>query len=160
MSKIDLSASDLGGIRKRTIPPNTPPAVAGAVDEIERFEQATGTKITGVAKDKNGNLTMSVSLPDDPPTRKQKRQTEIPGAEAPSIPDLDNAIRVYLEDKAALDEAKEILDEAKGEVQAQLTEHRLVAYHYTDAGVEYVAELGCTETIKVRKVKGEMDTNG
>lgn len=83
------------------------------------------------------------------------KQTEIPGTERPSIPEVEEAA----EDYRAIRDSRMQMAEKEAQAKATLIErmkaHSVKAYRYADSdGVERKAVIAEKESVKVAKVKG------
>lgn len=86
----------------------------------------------------------------------EKRQTQIPGTERASIPEIDEAAEEYrlVRDERMALSTKEA--EAKKKLVATMQSHNQSAYRYDDQdGIERNVKLETKVSAKVAKVKGQ-----
>lgn len=82
---------------------------------------------------------------------RRKKQTEIPGAEAPSIAAIDDAIAPYVETLDQRIELQQREPELKAQVVERMRDAGLDAYKYQDGEAQYVFTRNETETLKVKR---------
>lgn len=90
-----------------------------------------------------------------------KTQTEIPGTERPSNPEVEEAAEEY----RLLRDQRMQLSEKEGQAKAALLEklkaHNLTSYRYADQdGVERKIMIQEKENVKIAKVKTSDDSGG
>lgn len=87
-----------------------------------------------------------------------KKQTELPGIEKPTIPELDTLLETYAEKAAALSEARQAVGDLKRQIIALAKEKGLTTYRDETASPPLVLTLKERDVaVKIIKLTGEVD---
>jgi hypothetical protein len=91
-----------------------------------------------------------------------KRQTEIPGCEAPSIPELDDVIAQYIGSKMAHARERKAEADDRKLVQEKMRELKVASYRYNDGEDVFDLELEEAEKLRCKRIseKIEIDDDG
>ncbi len=82
-----------------------------------------------------------------------KKQTELKGIEAPSIPEIDEAAELYVEYRDKRTEFQEKEKDAKEKLQALMEAKKLKTYRFDDN----IVELTGTTKLKVKRAGEETE---
>lgn len=105
--------------------------------------------------------TDGITLHDSPPKqRRGKRQLEIPGAEAPSIPELEEQALELVGIKDQLAALRGRVKDLKLEMDETLVEHKLEVYKFVEGGVRRKVKRSTRVTVDVSTEKGKADDDG
>lgn len=115
------------------------------------------SNVTDITTGKRAAKTDGASLPDSPPKPRRGKQLEIPGAEAPSIPELEEKALELVGMKDQIAALRESVKETKAEMDVILVEHGIDVYKFIEGGVRRRVKASTRRTVDVQNEKGKPD---